>query len=72
MKLELRHIGSTNGRPANIIELTIMDRNDMTTLEVTDMNSKVDESLIENLREVANALEVQNFRLDEITNSSKN
>ena len=54
MKLEIRHIGST------IIEMTVRVDGGEYTEDVTDSKGKVDEALIESLREIANALELQN------------
>jgi len=54
MKLEIRHVGDT------IIEMTVMNEGGAITEDITDSKGKVDEALIESLREIANALELQN------------
>ena len=54
MKLEIRHVGDT------IIEMTVKTNELEYTEDVTDNNGKVDEDLIDSLREILEALEIQN------------
>lgn len=69
MELTIRHIGSYGGRQAKIIELTISDSGSTITTDVTGLNNKVDESLINSLREIADQLEEQNILVEKDTNS---
>ena len=54
MKLEIRHVGDT------IIEMTVKTNELEYTEDVTDNNGKVDEDLIDSLREILEALEIKN------------
>jgi hypothetical protein len=66
MEFETKQIGSYGGRPATIIEVTVRLLNTkngydyLATVDVTDINGKVDPNLIMELRELANELEEQN------------
>jgi len=63
MEITLRHIG-TNKQAAGIIELIVDDGGTTLISDVTDLNSKVDENLIESLRDIVNDLEEQNRLLN--------
>ena len=62
MELSIRHIGSVNGSASKIIELTVIDYYGKYKIEetVTNLNGVVDNSFIQNLRDIANELEDQN------------
>ena len=64
MEFTTRHIGAYGGRPAKMIELTATDGNATITLDVTDLNDKVDEALIQRLRDLADEFEEQNSGVD--------
>lgn len=68
MELELRSIGSFNGNPAKIIELTIDTNCGRVTEDITDNESFVDYDFIQNLREIADELEEHN---QEVANKTK-
>jgi hypothetical protein len=63
MELSIRHIGA-NKQASGIIELTVTDGGTTLTVDVTDLNSKVDENFIDSLRDIANDLEEQNRLLN--------
>ena len=67
MELKTRHIGSFGGNAANIIELTVTDwgGNSSITETITDLNSRIDENFIMELRQLADELEEQNQKLYE-------
>ena len=65
MDFETRHLGSYGGRPARVIELTITDGNTTVVTNVTDLNEKVDENLIQRFRDLADEFEEQNRKVDE-------
>lgn len=60
MEITLKHFGRSGYNPSSIIELTISHQNTTLTVGVTNRKGKVDEQLIDNLREVVNELEEQN------------
>ena len=66
MELNTRHIGSFGGNAAHIIELTVTDwrGNSSITETITDLNSRIDENFIMELRQLADELEEQNQKLD--------
>lgn len=66
MKLEIRHLGS-RGLSSSIIELTVTSYFGSVsfTEDVTDLNGRVDEEFIFQLREIADELEEQNKKLEE-------
>jgi hypothetical protein len=63
MEILIKHYGHSRTSPSSIIELTCKDHNTQFTVDVTDMKGSVDESLIENLRQIADELEEQNWRV---------
>lgn len=67
MEFTTRHIGSFGGNASNIIELTVTDwsGNSCITETITDLNSRIDENFIIELRQLADELEEQNQKLDE-------
>jgi len=60
MEFTTRHIGAYGGNASTIIELTVSGGNASITEDVTDLNGKVDEDFIMELRELADELEEQN------------
>ncbi len=60
MNLKLKHLGAFGGYAAKIIELTVEGNESTITEEVTDLTGKVAETLIIELRAVADELEDQN------------
>ena len=64
MNLEIKHYGRSGYNPSNIIELIIKSNNTIIVEDVTDRNSKVDENLINTLRDIADELEEQNKLID--------
>ena len=66
MELETKHIGAYGGNPSKIIELTIKGLDGTITQDVTDLNGKVDEDLIQSLRYIADELEEQNNKLKDM------
>ena len=62
MYIETRFIGECAGRPASIIEVTITDDGEKSSVteDVTNNQGLVDTVFIDNLREVADRLEEQN------------
>jgi len=65
MELKTRHI--IGGNAANIIELTVTDwgGNSSITETITDLNGRIDENFIMELRQLADELEEQNQKIDE-------
>jgi len=63
MEFKIKHIGAYGGFPAEIIELTIESLNSTITEDITDLNSKVDEDFIFELRQLADELEEHNEQL---------
>lgn len=55
---------STRRVSKNILELTVNSYGTNITVDVTDLNGRVDENLIQNLREIAFELEEQNERIN--------
>ncbi len=65
MELYTRQIGGYGDYPAKIIELTVINQGTTTTEGVTDLKGRVDENLIQSLREIADELEEHNANLYE-------
>ena len=63
MKLELNHIGSFGGNPAEIIELKAVVGGTISIENLTISDNMVSYDLIENLREIANELEDHNQKV---------
>ena len=63
MKLELNHIGSFGGNPAEIIELKAVVGGTISIENLTVSDNMVSYDLIENLREIANELEDHNQKV---------
>ncbi len=63
MEVTIKHFGKSFNKPAKIIELTIQTNSTSITEDVTNLNSWVDENLIQNLRQIASELEEQNYLL---------
>lgn len=63
MKLELNHIGSFGGNPAEIIELKAVVGNTISIENLTISDNMVSSSIIENLRDIANELEDHNQKV---------
>lgn len=65
MELTTNSIGSWGGNAAKIIELTVTDwgGGSKITEVITDLNGKVNEDLINSLRNIADELEEQNNKL---------
>ena len=68
MKLELRQVGKSMGRPASFIELIIEVDNSRITSDVTKLSGLVDIELIHSLRQIADDLEEQNTLVNEKDN----
>ena len=68
MNIESRQIGAHGGYPAKCIEVTVTDWSGNSSIieDVTNLDGKVDESLIFQLRELANELEEQNEKLNKL------
>jgi len=62
MKLEIRHVGRV-GNASQFIEMTVKTDELEYTEDITDSKGKVDENLIDSLREILEALQLQNERL---------
>jgi hypothetical protein len=62
MDISLRYIG---GNPAKIIEFCIESNTTTIKEDITNMDSKIDPEFINNLREIADDLELQNKLIDE-------
>jgi hypothetical protein len=71
MQLSLRRIGGMGSFPAKIIELTIVVNGTTVIEDVTDLKGRVDSSLIDDLRGIADDLEAQNSLLDEKLNPAE-
>ncbi len=65
MEITIKHFGASRLKPAKIIELTVSTSESTTTVDVTDLHGKVDESLITNLKDIVNELEEQNKLISE-------
>ena len=65
MKIESKHIGAIGSEASGIIEITVTDFNGDSSIteSVTSLNGYVDADFIASLREIANELEEQNFKL---------
>lgn len=68
MKLKLRQVGKSIGRPASFIELIIEADNSIITTDVTKLSGLVDVELIHTLRQIADDLEEQNTLVNEKDN----
>lgn len=65
MNFETNHIGSSGGRPASILELTVIGYDYRATEDILDFKTnKVDEGFIMELRELANELQEHNDLVD--------
>lgn len=64
MKIKLKHIGGHGPYPSDIIELIIVSGSDTISEDVTNRDKKVDTQLIDDLREIADELENQNYKVD--------
>ena len=64
MEIKSRHIGG--GRTvSNIIELIVTDGGSTIIADVVDLKGKVDEQLIQDLRDIADELEEQNKNIED-------
>ena len=68
MKLELRQVGKSMGRPASFIEMTVSENGSQITSDVTKLSGLVDVELIHSLRQIADDLEEQNTLVNEKDN----
>lgn len=66
MRIFTRHIGSKNGNASSSIEVTFEGFSQSLTEDVTDLRGEVSDDLIISLRELADELEEQNLRLNQI------
>lgn len=64
MKIKLRHIGGHGPFPSAMIELIIVAGSATISEDITNRDSKVDTQLIDDLREIADELENQNYKVD--------
>ena len=62
MELTIRHLGSTGGSPAKIIELTAKSFSGSSSIteSITNLKGVIDYDFIQNLRQLADELEEQN------------
>ena len=64
MEFRTKHIGAYSGKPASIIELTVISDNTEVTETINEFSTnKVDENFIMALRELADELEDHNNKL---------
>tara|TARA_R100001244_G_scaffold5899_1_gene6997 strand:- start:444 stop:647 length:204 start_codon:yes stop_codon:yes gene_type:complete len=65
MNFETRHIGSAGGRPASILELTVIGADYSATEDILNFKTdKVDENFIMELRQLADELQEHNDLVD--------
>jgi len=67
MDISLKYIGGIG--PARIIELHIESETTLIKEDITDLDSKVNQDFIDNLREIADDLEYQNKCINELDNN---
>jgi hypothetical protein len=65
MDLSTKHYGLYGDNPSTIIELTVSVIGIVITEDVTDLHGRVDEALINTLRNIADELEEQNIKIKE-------
>ncbi|MEE9451050.1 MAG: hypothetical protein V3V72_13455 [Ignavibacteriaceae bacterium] len=63
MIFTLKHIGAYGGFASKIIELTVESNGSTIIEDITGLNSKVEETLIIELRQIADELEEHNIKL---------
>ena len=66
MNITTKHIGSSGRNVAAIIELTIEGWSSTMTEDITGLDSKVDKEFILSLRNIADELEDQNNKIEEL------
>ena len=66
MKISVNYFGSSNGSPANLIELVATDGSNIMVSDITDLHGRVDKELITELRAIADELEEQNELISNI------
>ena len=65
MNIKVEHIGYSRLNPTSIIEVTIEGQDgSIISEDVTSLSGKVNESFIDELRRLADALELQNSKVE--------
>lgn len=65
MEVSIKHYGNSRMRPSKIITMTVDCGDAKITEDITNLQGYVKQSLIEELRNIADELEEQNKMLDE-------
>jgi len=70
MKISIRHIGNSRTRPSTMIKITVEGQDGSIIAEdVTSLSGKVNQSFIDDLRSIADELEIQNNDVESQSNS---
>ena len=65
MNISIKHIGSgKRGSPAKAILMTIENWGDILSTDITNLQGRVDDNLIQSLRQIADELQEQNDLID--------
>ena len=72
MEIFIKHYGGSRINPSAIITLTFVDYDHQLTVDVTNNIGVVDVGLIDSLRNIADLLEEQNNRIDNLSSKLVN
>jgi len=64
MNLSIRRIGGSSRTPAKIIEMIVSTGGSSIETDITNLKGRVDDDLIQSLRQIADELQEQNDLID--------